>query len=207
MSEQDEVEVEVVEEQSSQNDRVKLEKSIRKDIFLAAKMAHHIMKNVEYLNKQGHNSASECANQTYLKVMDMATQVESYFSDKRKAKVVTSNQDASEVSKVDKQALEKRIKENMKESLRLLNALLLALKTNKEKVCAYGDPDPSFGLINETLMATVRLSTNLYEAFQLEEVREKDLSLSEIQQINSIPIEDSTEELTSDSITQQSQKH
>ncbi len=47
MSEQDEVEVEVVEEQSSQNDRVKLEKSIRKDIFLAAKMAHHIMKNVE----------------------------------------------------------------------------------------------------------------------------------------------------------------
>ncbi len=71
------------------------------------------MKNVEYLNKQGHNSASECANQTYLKVMDMATQVESYFSDKRKAKVVTSNQDASEVSKVDKQALEKRIKENM----------------------------------------------------------------------------------------------
>jgi hypothetical protein len=41
----------------------------------------------------------------------------------------------------------------------------------------------------------------------LEEVREKDLSLSEIQQINSIPIEDSTEELTSDSINQQSQQH
>ena len=37
MSEQDEIEVEVVEEQSSQNDRAKLEKSIRKDIFLAAK--------------------------------------------------------------------------------------------------------------------------------------------------------------------------
>jgi hypothetical protein len=207
MSEQDEIEVEIVEEQSSQNERAHLEKSIRKDIFLAAKMAHHIMKNVEYLNKQGHNSASESANQTYLKVMDMATQVESYFSDKRKAKVVSSNQDANEVNKVDKQALENRIKENMKESLRLLNALLLALKTNKAKACALGDPDPSFGLINETLMATVRLSTNLYEAFQLEEVRKKDLSLSEIQQINLIPIEDSTEESTSDSINQQSQKH
>jgi hypothetical protein len=47
MSEQDEIEIEIVEEQSSQNDRAKLEKSIRKDIFLAAKMAHHIMKNVE----------------------------------------------------------------------------------------------------------------------------------------------------------------
>jgi hypothetical protein len=56
-------------------------------------------------------------------------------------------------------------------------------------------------------MATVRLSTNLYEAFQLEEVRGKDLSLSEIQQINSIPIEDSTGELIPDSINQQSQKH
>ncbi len=39
MSKQDEVEIEVVEEQSSQNDRVKLEKSIRKDIFIAAKRA------------------------------------------------------------------------------------------------------------------------------------------------------------------------
>ena len=87
MSEQDEIEIESVEEQSSQNDRAKLEKSIRKDIFLAAKMAHHIMKNVEYLNKQGHNSASECANQTYLKVMEMATQVESYFPIKEKRRL------------------------------------------------------------------------------------------------------------------------
>jgi hypothetical protein len=173
MSKQDEIEVDAVEEQSSKNDRAQLEKNICKDIFLAVKMAHHIMKNVEYLNKQGHNSASESANQTYLKVMDMAKQVESYFSDKRKAKVVSSNQDARKVSEIDKQALEKRIKENTKESLKLLNALLLALKTNKEEVCALGNPDPSFGLINETLMATVRLSTNLYETFQLEEVRDK----------------------------------
>jgi hypothetical protein len=41
----------------------------------------------------------------------------------------------------------------------------------------------------------------------LEEVREKDLSLSEIQQINSIPMEDSAEGSTSDSIDQQSQEH
>jgi hypothetical protein len=207
MSEQDEIEIKVAQEQFPQNDGVQLEKIIRKDAFLAAKMAHHIMKNVENLNKQGLNTALEKAKQTYLKVMDLATQVESYFSDKREVKVVSSSQCANKVGEIDEKALEKRTKENLKESLKLLNALLLALRTNKEKVCALGNPDPSSGLTNETLIATARLSTNLYEAFQLGEVCEKDLSLPEIQQINSIPIKDSTEEFTSESINQQSQKH
>jgi hypothetical protein len=113
--------------------KAKLKREIHKEILLAAKMIRHIMKSADNLKKYEPNSVTNSVDHTYHKVMNMVTQVESNLFKQREDRTANLLSEANEISDTDEEAPRKRIKENLKKSLGLLNALLISLETNKDK--------------------------------------------------------------------------
>ncbi len=181
--------------------KAKLKREIHKDILLTAKMIRHIMKSVDNLKKCEPNSVTNSVDHThntYLKVLNMVTQVESNLSKQREDETTNLLSEVNEISETDEEASRRRIKENLKESLGLLNALLISLETNKDKVSALGDLDPSDGSIGETLSATMGLTCDLHVKFNLEKVFIRNSRVFEIERLNSLPSGSDLEKLISE---------
>lgn len=178
--------------------KAKIKKEIHKEILLTAKMIRHIMKIVDNLKKYEPNSVTNSVDHTYLKILNMVTQVESNLSKQREDETTSLLLEVNEISETDEEASRRRIKENLKESLGLLNALLISLETNKDKVSALGDLDPSNGSIGETLLATMGLTCDLHVKFDLEKVFIRNSRVFEIERLNSLPSENDLEKLISE---------
>jgi hypothetical protein len=178
--------------------KAKIKKEIHKEILLTAKMIRHIMKIVDNLKKYEPNSVTNSVDHTYLKILNMVTQVESNLSKQREDETISLLLEVNEISETDEEASRRRIKENLKESLGLLNALLISLETNKDKVSALGDLDPSNGSIGETLLATMGLTCDLHVKFDLEKVFIRNSRVFEIERLNSLPSGNDLEKLISE---------
>jgi hypothetical protein len=178
--------------------KAKIKKEIHKEILLTAKMICHIMKSVDNLKKYEPNSVTNSVDHTYLKILNMVTQVESNLSKQREDETTNLLLEVNEISETDEEASRRRIKENLKESLGLLNALLISLETNKDKVSALGDLDPSNGSIGETLLATMGLTCDLHVKFDLEKVFIRNSRVFEIERLNSLPSGNDLEKLISE---------
>lgn len=181
--------------------KAKIKKEIHKEILLTAKMIRHIMKSVDNLKKYEPNSVTNSVDHTYntyLKILNMVTQVESNLSKQREDETISLLLEVNEISETDEEASRRRIKENLKESLGLLNALLISLETNKDKVSALGDLDPSNGSIGETLLATMGLTCDLHVKFDLEKVFIRNSRVFEIERLNSLPSGNDLEKLISE---------
>jgi hypothetical protein len=160
-----------IQEEDSQFTIDTLKETIRKEMFLVVKMVSHVMKLTDGLETTNCESVTDSVGQTCHEVMELVDNIQSnLFSEKRKGDTDQSQRANKIDETIDEKAFEKRVKRNLKISLDLVNALLISLEKSKEKVCALGKPDPSSGSIDKAKSAAEKLSTCLYQAFELEEI-------------------------------------
>jgi len=160
-----------IQEEDSQFTIDTLKETIRKEMFLVVKMVSHVMKLTDGLETTNCESVTDSVGQTCHEVMELVDNIQSnLFSEKRKGDTDQSQRANKIDETIDEKAFEKRVKRNLKISLDLVNALLISIEKSKEKVCALGKPDPSSGSIDKAKSAAEKLSTCLYQAFELEEI-------------------------------------
>jgi hypothetical protein len=124
------------------------------------------------------------------------------FDEKREESIdLLESTDRSDEN-IDEVTFNEKIKQNLKISLDLVNALLLSLERSKEKVCALGKPDPSSGSIDKTKSAATRLSNCLYQAFKLEEISTENSIQLEMIRTKLIPTDDNLERLISEIVNE-----
>ena len=160
-----------IEEEDSQFTIDTLKGTIRKEMFLVVKMVSHVMKLTDGLETTDCESVTDSVGQTCHEVMGLVDNIQSNLFSEKRERDTDQSQRANKVDEtIDEKAFEKRVKRNLKISLDLVNALLISLEKSKEKVCALGKPDPSSGSIDKAKSAAEKLSTCLYQAFELEEI-------------------------------------
>jgi hypothetical protein len=180
-----------------------LKGTIRKEMFLVIKMVNHVMKLTDGLKEANCESVTENVGQTCNEVIEMVDNIQSNLFNEKGEGDIDQSQRANKVDgAIDKKAFENRIKQNLKISSDLVNALLLSLEKSKEKVCALGKPDPSSGSIDKTKSAAIKLSTCLYQAFELEEICTENSIQLEMIRTKLTPTDDSLGRLISEVINE-----
>jgi hypothetical protein len=192
-----------VQEEISQITIDTLKENFRKEMFLVVKMVNHVMKITDSLKSANCESVTENVSQTCNKVMEMVDSIQSNLFDEKKKGDTDQSQRANKIDEViDEKAFEKKIKQNLKISLDLLNALLMSLEESKEKVCALGKPNPSSGSIDKTRTAAMNLSICLYQAFELEEICTENSIQFEMIRTKLVPTDGNLETLISEVVNE-----
>jgi hypothetical protein len=140
---------------------------------------------------------TENVGQTCHEVMEMVDNIQSNLFDEKREESIDLSESANKIDEINEAAFNEKIKQNLKISLDLVNALLLSLERSKEKVCALGKPDPSSGSIDKAKSAAEKLSTCLYQAFELEEISTENSVEMEMIRTKLIPTDDNLERLIS----------
>jgi len=192
-----------IQEEDSQFTIDTLKETIRKDMFLVVKMVNHVMKLTDGLKEANCECVTENVGQTCHEVMEMVDNIQSnLFDEKREESIDLSESTDKSDENIDEVAFNEKIKQNLKISLDLVNALLLSLERSKEKVCALGKPDPSSGSIDKTKSAAMKLSNCLYQAFELEEISTEYSVQLEMIRTKLIPTDDNLERLISEIVNE-----
>lgn len=192
-----------IQEEDSQFTIDTLKETIRKEMFLVVKMVNHVMKLTDGLKEANCECVTENVGQTCHEVMEMVDNIQSnLFDEKREESIDLSESTNKSDENIDEVAFDEKIKQNLKISLDLVNALLLSLERSKEKVCALGKPDPSSGSIDKTKSAATELSNCLYQAFKLEEISTEYSVQLEMIRTKSIPTDDNLERLISEIVNE-----
>jgi hypothetical protein len=192
-----------IQEEDSQFTIDTLKETIRKEMFLVVKMVNHVMKLTDGLKEANCECVTENVGQTCYEVMEMVDNIQSnLFNEKREESIGLSESTDKSDENTDEVTFNEKIKQNLKISLDLVNALLLSLERSKEKVCALGKPDPSSGSIDKTKSAATELSNCLYQAFKLEEISTENSVQLEMIRTKLIPTDDNLERLISEIVNE-----
>jgi hypothetical protein len=172
-------------------------------MFLVVKMVNHVMKLTDGLKEANCESVTENVGQTCIEVMEMVDKIQSNLFDEKREESIDLSESADKIDEnINEAAFNEKIKQNLKTSLDLVNALLLSLERSKEKVCALGKPDPSSGSIDKTKSAAIKLSTCLYQAFGLEEISTENSVQLEMIRTKLIPTDDNLEKVISEIVNE-----
>jgi hypothetical protein len=192
-----------IQEEDSQFTIDTLKETIHKEMFLVVKMVNHVTKLTDGLKEAYCEYVTENVGQTCHEVMEMVDNIQSnLFDEKREESIDLSESTDKSDENIDEVAFNEKIKQNLKISLDLVNALLLSLERSKEKVCALGKPDPSSGSIDKTKSAAMKLSNCLYQAFGLEEISTEYSVQLEMIRTKLIPTDDNLERLISEIVNE-----
>jgi hypothetical protein len=192
-----------IEEEDSQFTIGTLKETIRKEMFLVVKMVNHVMRLTDGLKEANCESVTDNVGQTCYEVMEMVDSIQSnLFNEKGEESIDPSESMNKSDENIDEAAFNEKIKQNLKISLDLVNALLLSLEKSKEKVCALGKPDPSSGSIDKTKSAAIKLSDCLYQAFKLEEISTENSVQMEMIRTKLIPTDDDLERAISEIVNE-----
>jgi hypothetical protein len=191
-----------IQEEDSQFTIDTLKETIRKEMFLVVKMVNHVTKLTEGLKEANCESVTENVDQTCHEVMEMVDSIQSNLFDEKREESTDLSESANKIDEINEAAFNEKIKQNLKISLDLVNALLLSLERSKEKVCALGKPDPSSGSIDKTKSAATELSNCLYQAFKLEEISTENSVQLEMIRTKLIPTDDNLERLISEIVNE-----
>jgi hypothetical protein len=191
-----------VKEEDSQFTMDTLKETIRKEMFLVVKMVNHVTKLTDGLKEANRESVTENVDQTCHEVMEMVDNIQSNLFDEKREEGIDLPESANKIDEINETAFNEKIKQNLKISLDLMNALLLSLERSKEKVCALGKPDPSLGSIDKTKSAATKLSNCLYQAFELEEISTEYSVQLEMIRTKLIPTDDNLERLISEIVNE-----
>lgn len=191
-----------IQEEDSQFTIDTLKETIRKEMFLVVKMVNHVTKLTDGLKEANCESVTENVGQTCHEVMEMVDNIQSNLFDEKREESIDLSESANKIDEINEAAFNEKIKQNLKISLDLVNALLLSLEKSKEKVCALGKPDPSSGSIDKTKSAAMKLSNCLYQAFELEEISTENSVRLEMIRTKLIPTDDNLESLISEIVNE-----
>jgi len=191
-----------IQEEDSQFTIDTLKETIRKEMFLVVKMVNHVTKLTDGLKEANCECVTENVGQTCHEVMEMVDNIQSNLFDEKREESIDPLESANKIDEINEAAFNEKIKQNLKTSLDLVNALLLSLERSKEKVCALGKPDPSSGSIDKTKSAAMKLSNCLYQAFELEEISTEYSVQLEIIRTKLIPTDDNLERLISEIVNE-----
>ena len=186
-----------IQEEDSQFTIDTLKETIRKEMFLVVKMVNHVTKLTDGLKEANCECVTENVGQTCHEVMEMVDNIQSNLFDEKREESIDPLESANKIDEINEAAFNEKIKQNLKTSLDLVNALLLSLERSKEKVCALGKPDPSSGSIDKAKSVAEKLSTCLYQAFELEEISTENSVEMEMIRTKLIPADDNLERLIS----------
>ena len=189
-------------EEDSQFTMDTLKETIRKEMFLVVKMVNHVTKLTDGLKEANCEFVTENVGQTCHEVMEMVDNIQSNLFDEKREESIDPLESANKIDEINEAAFNEKIKQNLKISLDLVNALLLSLERSKEKVCALGKPDPSSGSIDKTKSAAMKLSNCLYQAFELEEISTEYSVQLEMIRTKLIPTDDNLERLISEIVNE-----
>jgi len=191
-----------IQEEDSQFTIDTLKETIRKEMFLVVKMVNHVTKLTDGLKEANCECVTENVGQTCHEVMEMVDNIQSNLFDEKREESIDPLESANKIDEINEAAFNEKIKQNLKISLDLVNALLLSLEKSKEKVCALGKPDPSSGSIDKTKSAAMKLSNCLYQAFELEEISTEYSVQLEMIRTKLIPTDDNLERLISEIVNE-----
>ena len=191
-----------IQEEDSQFTIDTLKETIRKEMFLVVKMVNHVTKLTDGLKEAYCEYVTENVGQTCHEVMEMVDNIQSNLFDEKGEESIDPSESANKIDEINEAAFNEKIKQNLKTSLDLVNALLLSLERSKEKVCALGKPDPSSGSIDKTKSAAMKLSNCLYQAFELEEISTEYSVQLEMIRTKLIPTDDNLERLISEIVNE-----
>jgi len=191
-----------IQEEDSQFTIDTLKETIRKEMFLVVKMVNHVTKLTDGLKEANCECVTENVGQTCHEVMEMVDNIQSNLFDEKGEESIDPLESANKIDEINEAAFNEKIKQNLKISLDLVNALLLSLERSKEKVCALGKPDPSSGSIDKTKSAAMKLSNCLYQAFELEEISTEYSVQLEMIRTKLIPTDDNLERLISEIVNE-----
>ena len=191
-----------IQEEDSQFTIDTLKETIRKEMFLVVKMVNHVTKLTDGLKEANCECVTENVGQTCHEVMEMVDNIQSNLFDEKREESIDPLESANKIDEINEAAFNEKIRQNLKISLDLVNALLLSLERSKEKVCALGKPDPSSGSIDKTKSAATELSNCLYQAFKLEEISTENSVQLEMIRTKLIPTDDNLERLISEIVNE-----
>jgi len=191
-----------IQEEDSQFTIDTLKETIHKEMFLVVKMVNHVTKLTDGLKEAYCEYVTENVGQTCHEVMEMVDNIQSNLFDEKGEESIDPLESANKIDEINEAAFNEKIKQNLKTSLDLVNALLLSLERSKEKVCALGKPDPSSGSIDKTKSAAMKLSNCLYQAFELEEISTEYSVQLEMIRTKLIPTDDNLERLISEIVNE-----
>ena len=191
-----------IQEEDSQFTIDTLKETIHKEMFLVVKMVNHVTKLTDGLKEANCECVTENVGQTCHEVMEMVDNIQSNLFDEKGEESIDPLESANKIDEINEAAFNEKIKQNLKISLDLVNALLLSLERSKEKVCALGKPDPSSGSIDKTKSAATKLSNCLYQAFKLEEISTEYSVQLEMIRTKLIPTDDNLERLISEIVNE-----